>query len=207
MNVLVVGAAGESGQLVVERARAAGHAVTAFVHDPGTYSPPAGVRVVGGDATDPAQVDPAMAGQDAVIEAIGGHTPFLRTDLERKAAQTLVDSMKRNGVRRLVVISVLGAGDSTDQAGFFYEHLLMPTFLRGAMKDKDAMEQVVQNSDIDFVLVRPPMLTGGEATGSVQVVEGDETAHKITRADLAQFLVDQLTSDAHLGRAVVVANS
>lgn len=69
------------------------------------------------------------------------------------------------------------------------------------------MEAAVKSSGVDFTLVRPPLLTKGEPTGSVKVVEGDETAPKITRADLAQFIVDQLASDEYVGMAVTVANS
>ena len=109
--------------------------------------------------------------------------------------------------RRLVAISVLGVGESKEQAGFFYEHLMMPTFLRGALKDKAGMESQVEASDIDWVLVRPPYLTDSEATGNIKVLDpnSEEKAHKISRADLAAFMLRQLTSDAHLRQAVTVA--
>lgn len=207
MKVLVIGAGGKSGQLVVERALAAGHSVTALVHDAASYKAPAGVQVVAGDATDPATVEKAMAGQEAVIDAIGGKTPYLSTDLEQNTAKAVIGAMQQHGVRRLVAISVLGVGDSKEQAGFFYEYLLKPTFLRGAVPDKEAMEAEVKASGLDFVLVRPPFLTDDPATGAAHVVTGDTKANKITRADLAQFLVDQLASDTYVGQAVTVTNS
>ncbi|MDO7887488.1 NAD(P)-dependent oxidoreductase [Hymenobacter cheonanensis] len=207
MKILVVGAGGKSGQLVVERALAAGHSVTALVHDAASYKAPAGVQVVTGDATDAATVEKAVAGQQAVIDAIGGKTPYLATDLEQHTAKAIIDAMHRHGVRRLIAISVLGVGDSKEQAGFFYEHLLMPTFLRGAVPDKEAMEAEVKASGLDFVLVRPPFLTDSPATGQAHVVTDEDKAHKITRADLAQFMVDQLQSDTYLGQAVTVTNS
>ena len=207
MNVLVIGAAGKTGEQVVKRALAQGHRVTALVHDADVYNPPSPhVKVVGGDATDAALVAGAMAGQAGVIDSVGGSTPFLNTDLERNVAKTVVAAMKQHGVRRLVVVSVLGAGDSREQAGWFYEHLFIPTFLRGAVKDKNAMEQTVETSGVDFVIARPPVLSDDAATGKIRVVGKGETADRITRADLATFLVDQLTDDAHLGQAVVVAN-
>ena len=95
--------------------------------------------------------------------------------------------MGRVGAKRLIVISVLGVGESREQAGFFYEHLMMPTFLRGALKDKEAMEEEVKRSGLEWVLVRPPVLSDSDATGSVKIVPEGETAHKITRGDLAQF--------------------
>ncbi len=181
--------------------------MTAFVHDADAYDPPSPqVRVVGGDATDAATVAGAMAGQGGVIDTVGGKTPFLNTELERSVAKAVVAAMKQHGVRRLVAVSVLGAGDSRKQAGWFVKHLLIPIFLRGAVKDKNAMEQTVETGGVDFVIVRPPVLGDGPATGKIRVVGTGETADKITRADLAAFLVDQLTDNAHLGQAVVIAN-
>jgi putative NADH-flavin reductase len=205
MNVIVFGAGGKTGSLVVERAIAAGHTVTVFVHSAAETNP--AVRTVQGDAGDPVAVQKAIAGQDAVIDTIGGKTPYKDTDLESKAARNIVDAMQIEGVRRLIVVSMMGIGDSSEQAPFWYEHLLMPTFLRGSTKDKTAMENTVQASGLEFVIARPPILTEDPATGSVIIVEAESKGHKITRADLAQFLVDQLTDDQFLGQAVVVANS
>lgn len=205
MNVLVLGAGGKTGDLVVERALAAGHTVTAFVHD--HISPqPAGVRRIVGDVECPETVADAVAGQDAVVDAIGGKTPFKATGLESKAARNVVDAMRAQGARRLVVVSMMGVGESKAQAPFWYEFLLQPTMLRGAKQDKARMESVVAGSGLDYVIARPPRLTDDAAEGCTLVVAEDATGHKITRADLAQFLVDQLTCDDYLGQAVVVAN-
>jgi hypothetical protein len=69
------------------------------------------------------------------------------------------------------------------------------------------MEGVVNASSVDFVIVRPPLLTDDPTTGNIKIVGGHDKGHKITRGDLAQFLVDQLTTDENLNRAVVIANS
>ena len=207
MNVLVIGAAGKTGSLVVERALAAGHRVTAFARDASAIKGATGVSVFAGDATDRASLDKAMVGQDAVIDTIGGKTPYRETTLERSVAGAVVASMKANGVRRLVVISAFGVGDSVDQASWFVEHVIVPTWLRGSTADKAAMEEVVRASGIAFIIVRPAMLIDLDATGGVKIFEEHDTAHKITRADVAQFCVDQLTSDTYVGRAVTIANS
>ena len=207
MNVLIIGAAGKTGAIVVERAVAAGHVVTAFVRDAATYRAPTNVRVVAGDATDQASVDNAMARQDAVINTIAGKTPYRKTTLERSVAGAVVTAMKANGARRLIVISSFGVGDSADQAGWFVNHVVVPTWLRGSTEDKAAAEEIVRARGIRFVIVRPAMLTDDAATGSVKVFQGRNTAHKITRADVAQFCVDQLANDEHVGSAVTIANS
>jgi len=206
----VIGAAGKTGRLVVERALGAGHAVTALVHsaeDEEKHPLPVGAEVVHGDVRNPSRLETAMQGHDAVIDTLGGKTPFKDTDLETNAAKAVIEVMGRVGAKRLVVISVLGAGDSMEQTSFLYEHIFLPTFLRGAIKDKNAMEDVVSHSGLEWVLVRPPFLSDSDATGSVKIVGEHETAHKITRGDLAQFLVDDLISDTYVRQAVTIANS
>ncbi len=206
MKILIMGAAGKTGEALVQQALADGHEVTAFVHDASGYRRD-GVRVVEGDVLDSAKIDPAVAGQDAVLDTVGGSTPYKETTLETNAARNVMDAMQRNGVRRLVVTSAMGVGESKENAGFLYEHLLMPTFLRGTVKDKTGMEAEVKASDLDWIIVRPAILTDGEATGNVKVfsAETSETAHKISRADVAAFMLQQLTSDTHLRQAVTIA--
>jgi putative NADH-flavin reductase len=206
MKVLVLGASGKTGALVVERALEKGHQVTVLVRDPAKLASN-GYRVIAGDATVPGDVLRAVEGNDAVIDTIGGTTPYLDTTLERKAAQNTIEAMQAYQVRRLIVVSMMGIGDSSEQAPFWYEHLLMPTFLRGSTKDKEAMEEEVHTSNLDFVIARPPILKDEPATGSVKILGGEVKGHQITRGDLAEFLVDQLESDQHVGQAVTVVNS
>ena len=207
MQVLVVGAAGRTGRAVVAQAAAAGHAVTAFVRDATKYTAPPGVRVVAGDATDRAAMDAAVRGQDAVLDAVGGKTPYKATTLEADTAGAIVAAMRRHGARRLVVTSTLGVGESTANATAVVR-LLVATFLRGADKDKTAMERAVASSDLDWVILRPAVLTDAPAIGRIRVFDpaSGEKAHTITRADLAAFMVAQLGDDIHLRRAVTVAN-
>ncbi len=208
MKVLVIGAAGKSGRAVVEQALAVGHEVTAFVHKMEGYSPGAGVRVLEGDARDRSAMDSAMLGQDAVIDTLGGKLSFKTTTLEASAAATIIASMQSSGVRRLVVISVIGAGESVANTNW-YERLFLSTLLRSEMKDKAAMETIVDASGLDWIIVRLPFLNDDPATGNIHVfsTESGETAHKITRADLAAFMVAQLSSDEYLQKAVAIANS
>ncbi|WP_460586200.1 NAD(P)-dependent oxidoreductase [Hymenobacter arcticus] len=206
--MLVIGAAGKTGRAVVEQAVAAGHHVTAFVHHATEYTAPANVRVVEGDAADSAAMDAAVLGQEAVLDTIGGKTPYKVTTLEPSAAHAIIAAMQHHGVRRLVVTSMLGVGESIANAPF-YERLLVATFLRGADQDKTAMEGAVEASELDWVILRPAILTDAPATGQVRVFEAEtgENAHQITRADLAAFMVAQLTTDEHLHQAVTIANN
>ncbi len=207
MKVLVFGARGKTGKAVVERAAAAGHDVTAFVR--GSVKGSAlNVRVVKGDATKRADVDAAMRGQEAVIDAIGGRTPWKETTLECSAARTIIASMQANGVRRLLATSMLGVGDSKDNAAIFVR-LLLPTFLRGAGKDKSAMELAVESSGLDWTILRPAVLTDDAPTGAIRVFQKGTgaKAHKISREDIAAFMVNQLSLSTYLHQAVTIANN
>ena len=205
MNVLVVGAAGKTGRLVVERAVAAGHQVTAFVRDGARYAAPAAVQIRWGDATDPAAVGQAMGGQDAVITVIAGKTPWRTTTLEQTAARASVAAAKQHGTSRIIAVSAIGVGDSIAHAPLLVRRLLLPTFLRGSTADKTAMEQVVKQGGVPYVLVRPAVLTDRPAVNATRVLTGSEKGRQISRADLAAFVVEQLTADTYLNRAVTIA--
>lgn len=206
MRVLVVGAAGKTGLAVVEKAKAAGHDVTAFVHSASDFHVE-GVAVLQGDAGDRAAMGAAVHGQDAVVDTIGGKTPYKATTLESGAVKTIIESMQHSSARRLLVTSMVGEGDSTANTPW-YVRLLLSTFLRGAKPDKAAMESAVDSSGLDWVIARPAILKDDPATGDIRVFtpESGDKAHSITREDLAAFLVAQLTSDEYLGRAVTIAN-
>lgn len=207
MKILVIGAGGRTGRAVVEQAVAAGHEVTAFVHKANEYNV-TNVRVVEGNAADSAVMDAAVPGQDAVMDTIGGKTPYKDTTLESSAASTIITAMQRNGVRRLVVSSMLGVGESKANAPIFVR-LLVATFLRGANKDKAAMESAVKSSGLDWVILRPAILTDDSATGNVRVFNAETggKAHKIMRADLASFMLARISGSEYLYQAVTIANS
>ena len=113
--------------------------------------------------------------------------------------------MQQHGARRLVVTSMMGVGESKANSSFFLR-LLVATFLRGADKDKAAMESEVKTSNLDWVILRPSILTDGSVTGNVRVfrAETGENADKMTRGDLAAFMVAQLTSDQYLHQTVSI---
>lgn len=207
MRILVIGATGRTGKAVVERALAAGHQVTALSRDAGGAHAP-DVRVVVGDATDARVIGEAVHGQNAVVDTIGGKTPYKATTLEASVAKAVIGAMERNGVRRLVTTSMIGVGESKANATI-YEGLLVATFLRGADKDKAEMEAAVKASSLQWVIVRPAILTDDPPTGRVHVfsAETGEKARSISRADLAAFMVEQLSTDEHLHKAVAVASN
>lgn len=205
MKVLVLGANGRTGRLVVEHAFELGHTVSVLVRNAGRFQR-AGVRVIEGNALNEQDVLLAMQGQDAVVECIGGVAPWKYQTLEREIMRHIVSAMGKTGARRLVVVSAMGVADSARQAPWWYRWLLMPTFLRGIIADKQAMEVIVRESALDWVIARAPVLTDGPSMGSVHVLEQGETGRAVTRADLALWLVQQLQGRAYVGQAVVMVN-
>ena len=179
MKVLVVGAAGKTGRAVVDQAIKAGHEVTAFVHRDG-YDVP-GVAVQVGDASDTESMAAAVTSHDAVVDTIGGKTPDQPTTLETDVATAIVAAMQHNGVRRLVVTSVVGEGDSIANTPASIKEL-METVLRGSTRDKAGMEDVVRASGLGWIITRSPVLNDEPATGNVRVLsaQSGELAHSIT---------------------------
>lgn len=208
MKILVIGGAGKTGEAIVKLALAQGHTVTAFVHSAKEFEGEE-ARVIEGDVLDTALVESAVAGQEAVLDALGGHTPWKATSLETNAARNIVGAMRMHGVKRLLVVSAIGVGDTKDLVPSWYEHLIMPTLLKGTMQDKERMEPVVEASGLEWTLVRAGHLVDGEASGKVITFEPGHgaKAHKITRADLAAFLLEALANGTYKQQAVNIASS
>ena len=205
MNVLILGAMGKTGRAVLEQAVAAGHEVTAFVHN-ANLAGGLPARVVQGDATRRTDVDAAMRGQEAVVDTIGGKTPWKHTTLERTVAQCVIASMQAHQVRRLLAISMLGVGGSKAHASLAVR-LLVPTFLRGADRDKSAMEDAVRCSGLDWTILRPAILTDGAVTGDIRVLQDavEGKVHNISRLDVAAFVIAQLSATNHLHQSITIA--
>jgi uncharacterized protein YbjT (DUF2867 family) len=205
MKVLVLGANGRTGGLVVAHAIASDHDVSVLLRRKGrSYGP--GVRFIEGDALNAKDVLRAMERQDAVVECIGGTAPWRHQTLERDVMRNIVAAMKESGARRLLLVSALGVAESTKQCLWWYRWLVVPTFLHGITRDKKAMESIVGGSGLDYVIARAPILTDEAGTGRVKVLRKNEKGRAITRVDLAAWLVKQLGSRTYVGQAVAMVN-
>lgn len=206
-TVLVIGASRGTGLATVRALLAAGHSVSALARG-ASRIPIEDQRLekLDGDALDRATIDRALAGTDAVIQSLGVAFTFdallKGTTLFSKATRILVDAMRANGVRRLVVVTGLGAGDSRGHGGFLYDAVLFPLLLKRVYDDKDVAEQIVRASGLDWTIVRPGLLTNGPATGTYQVLVEPTSwrAGTISRADVADFLAKQVTDTALFGK-------
>jgi len=193
MNVLVIGATGQTGRLVVDELIKRGHAVTAYARTPSKVDRHDGqVAVAEGDARDQAALQQAISGHDAVVAAFGPRS-FKKDDLQTVFFQNLVNAMPAAGVNRLVALSAWGSGTSVGESPWFFR-VLHKTMLRNVFVDKANGEQAILESNLNYTLVRPGVLGNGKAQGNIKAsLKGEGLRPFINRADVANFMVDQIT--------------
>jgi len=210
-SLLVVGASSGIGLETVRRALSVGHRVRAFARRADAIAiEDAGLEKIVGDARAPADIDKALSGVEVVIETLGvsvGPREMLSgTDLFSKSTRVLVDAMARAGVKRLIAVTGLGAGDSRGHGGILYDNVMFPLVLKRVYEDKDIQEMIIRRSGLAWTIVRPGILTAGPATGAYRVLveREDWRGGAISRADVADFLIRAAESEAYLGKTPVL---
>jgi putative NADH-flavin reductase len=201
MKLLIAGATGATGLELMEQALEAGHEVTAFARRPPAVKlKHANLKVHQGDILDYSAVEAAVQGQDAVLSALGVRQLGKNTVLS-DGTRNLIQAMEKLGVKRLVVESSLGVGDSQGQLGPVHQWFVLPVLLRNIFADKETQESVIRASRLDWVIVRPAILTNGPRTSRYKAgfaANYQSIKRKISRADTAEFMLKQLTDDTYL---------
>jgi len=196
-RIVVLGATGATGRLVVSAALRRRHEVTALVRRTGSLDPTPGLREVRwSDVGDAPTLASALEGADAVISALGGAATG-PTSVCTDAMTVTVPALQRAGVDRLVVVSAHGVAESRDRSLF---SLAVWAGVSGKMRDKEAMEPIVTTSGLDWTIVRPPMLKDTPVVGTYRVGP-DVPVHlwtSIGRTDLADFLVREVEDPRHV---------
>jgi putative NADH-flavin reductase len=204
MNILVIGATGRTGREVVTQALDLGCVVTAFARNPSDMTRlHERLKVVRGNVLDHASVEAAVPGQEAVVSALGARTHG-RTTVLSEGTKNVVRAMERHGVRRLICESSLGVGDSQGQIGPLFDWFVLPLWLRHVYADKEVQERAIKESTLDWVIVRPALLTNGPRTGVYQAgltYTRNAIVPRISRADVADFMLKQLSDDTYLRKA------
>lgn len=214
MKVLVVGATGGSGRAAVAELAARGHEVTAFSRRSSSLTGPM-VRGVDGDVMDAPTVDALVAGQDAVVVALGISESTFKVrylgstgtpmDVRSRGTRHVIDAMRRHGVRRLVVQTSFGVGESrallplASRAFFAFA-------IKQQMADSEVQARDVHASGLDWVEVQPVYLTDDDGDQVPFVsTRGRLQGQRVSRAAVAQVLADAVERAEYVGEVLAVS--
>jgi putative NADH-flavin reductase len=205
MKLLIFGASGKTGREVVRQALARGYMVTAFVRQ--TARLPiahANLRLVAGEISNPEAIARVIAGQTAVISTLGVGQPLTHDQAVIEGVRAIARAAEQASVERLLYLSFIGVNDSRDAAGFVLRQLAT-TLLRHEVADHEVKEAAIVASFVDWTIVRPPKLTNGRLTATYRVGEDIRARSPLplmSRADVADFMLRQLTDAAFIRKAV-----
>ena len=201
MKILIFGASGGTGRHLLDQGLSQGHIVTAFLRNPAKLElSHDNLHLFQGDVLQPASVNEAIQNQEAVLSALGAPASD-KSMLRAKGTKNIIDAMEKSGVRRFICQASLGYGDSRQRLPFIMKYLIAPVFLRHAFADHELQEKCIKESKLDWIIARPGNLTDGPLTGKYQHGPADSLKGsnlKISRADVADFMLKQLNDDTYL---------
>ncbi len=208
MRIVIFGATGKTGHHLVAQALSAGHEVRAFVRDasrlPMRHER---LQIVEGDVLDATWVEQAVSNTDAVLSALG-HTKTSANGVQTVGMENIVGAMKKNGVSRLVSLTGAGVRDEKDSPKLVDRvfGLLLKLLQPAVLEDAERHAEVIKASDLDWVIMRVPRLTDGPKTGEYRVgYVGKNSGTKISRADVADFMLRQLIDDEYLRQQPMIS--
>ena len=201
MKLILFGATGGTGQQLVTQALAQGHEVTAFSRSPEKLNlKHQRLSLLQGDVLELNAVKKAVKNKDAIICALGS-SAFDKSKLRTQGTQNILKAMQANDIKRLICLSAHGVGDSYDSLPWHYKGLILPLFLRHVMADHLQQESAIKNSSVDWTIIRAANLTNGEQTGWYKygaTVMDNTSKLKISRADVAEFMLKQLSDPSNI---------
>jgi uncharacterized protein YbjT (DUF2867 family) len=208
LRILIIGATGGTGRELVRQALEQGHQVTALVRKPKKMKlEHPNLRVAQGNVHDYDSVESAMRGQSAVVCALGTKRFFYPNRVASNGTANILRAMKECNVPRFVCESSLGVGNSVGRLGLIYTFLVVPLILPFIFYDKVRQEKLIEESETDWVIVRPAVLTNAPARNKYRHgrnVGNYLWTNRIARGDVADFMLRQLTDDDYIGSAVGV---
>ena len=205
MKVLVIGATGRTGRIVVDHLLARGHDVTALARQPSAIDERDRLRIVQGDARDLPSLVRATAAQDAVVVAFGPRS-LKKDDVQEVLMRNLIAAMTEHGVSRVVNLSAWGSGGAAvPPANPIARYMLFPLLLRHLLADKKRADASLFDSALNYVNVCPAFLKNASARGGVKAsIDGRGLKQYMHREDLAAFMVAQLTEDTWVRKCVAI---
>jgi len=209
MKIAIFGATGKVGRHLVDQALDRGDEVTVFVRDASKLAAHRHeqLRIVQGDVLVPKDVEQAVVGNGAVLSALG-HTKTSSKDVLTEGTKNIVAAMKEHGVRRLISLTGAGVRDPKDEPKIVDRVIgsLLKLLQRDLLEDSIAQARVIRESDLEWVIVRAPVLNEGEKKGEYRIgYVGKESGTRLSRADVADFMLKQTTDVTYLHQAPVVS--
>lgn len=206
MKIAIFGSTGGTGRELVRQALELGHEVTAFARSPEKLDDlkRENLRIVKGDVVNYADVEKSVAGQEAILSALGSPTLKAGDTTVSDGTKNIIKAMEADGVKKFICETSLGVGDSHDQPGFLFMKILVPLFLKNAFADKQIQEKYIKASSLDWIIVRPGGLTNGEKTGAYRHGLDKDISGRISRADVAEFMLKQLKSSDYLHKTPAI---
>jgi putative NADH-flavin reductase len=210
MRITIFGATGGTGKQLVEQALAAGYQVVAYVRNPSKLNTRhENLTIAKGDLADQAMIERAISGADAVISVLGPRGDSKNKPITR-GMQNIIEAMKKQGVRRLIISSTLSAKDPNDLPDFKAKALvnLVKLTMHAAYEEIVSVAETVRKSDLDWTIVRLTTLNNNPKPGKVRVgyLGKGEVGLRISRADLAEFMLKQVQDTKYLRQAPVISN-
>ena len=201
LNILIIGANGGIGKQAVELALQAGHNVTALLRNPAKLAVKhTNLQIVKGDVMAPETFEDYLEGKDAVISALGTNMIRKPTILYSEGNKNLLKAMKKKGARRAFFISASAIEISPVLPFYvrFAEKYILQKILRHMYDDLLIMEKIIKETDIDWTIVRPPRLTDKPVTGEYRFAINSflKNCLSISRADVAHFMINNITNEA-----------
>jgi putative NADH-flavin reductase len=211
MNVLVLGANGAVGQIVIVELLKSNHEVTALARNAGAIQlKHPRLTVIQGTPANRGELENALAGQDAVLSTLGARTNK-KTTLRTDVARNLVSGMRKQHVRRLAWLDAAGVGSSkkfVQRSSFLFGRIIMPLFLNHMYNDAASADSLIENSGCEWIIVRPMSFTDDAQSKKLTVLTDMSLTVRlglrIARADVATFMVEQLTKDDYVGKMPII---
>ena len=213
MKIVVLGATGKTGRLLVEQASVRGDQVVAYVRNPQGIASIPGLRIAVGQLGDMSALKATIIGTDAVLVCLGTHNGRWKKNvgLMQQSVPTIIEAMKEANVPRLVLLSAYGVGDSARTAGLI-AFLVYKTVVRAIYHDKERSEALLPASGLKWTLVYPVILTDGPPAEAVEVrsmaqVHKVAGLPKVSRADVASVMLDAAKDDRTIGQTLIVSSN
>lgn len=191
MKIVVFGASGRTGLLTVFQALEKGHQVTAFARKASSVTiQHKNLVIFQGDILVYEKVKQAVEGQDIVICTVGVESRKYTTVVSEGTAN-IIRAMNEVNVKRFICMS--SAGILGNDGGFWFGKIILPLFLKQVFEDKKRQLKLMQESNLEWVLIRPVGLTDAPKTGKYQIYDKIPGSATIPRADVADFMLKLMT--------------